>query len=460
MKSIRTIVLVAFALILGLWAFYGERHLEEQNPGYDNRLGRFTFGDLDTVTIESALGTIIGVHQHDTTWQIVYPHNWLGDSYRWESLVRDISASRRDREWLSPPDSLRYYTLEYPNATLRYTFKDHNTPPETLHIGGQSPKKDRGYVRFGTSDSVILTNIAVHKSASKSYFEMRDKKFFETFVPDDVDTVDINTSGDHLRIARNGARWRMLSPLERWADPDTVGQMLERISTLRVQQYVDNPEAALDEFGLGESSIAKLTFSSGDSSVPTETDQLILGSLVSDPRGGYVGVWGMDAARKSTVLGLPLELLPELDRSASSFWDRRMAIYERRLIDSVVVITKDETITVSQDRMGDWHMTSPRVQPAYRPRVNRIVADAERARLLAFAGRSSEIENPELQLKFYHGDDIQGELTFGAAAGELVIASGSAVGEQVFVSLSLFDLLNAPSSEFDVPEAPERPSAR
>lgn len=456
MKLYRTIVLVVLALALGLWAFFGEKYLErrkaERKP--DIRLAQFRAGDIASFTIITSEDTIYAESVGDTTWRIRKPIDWKGDSYRFEVVSRELRTSTRQRSWVAPEDSLRYYTLQYPNARLIYTFKDESAAPETLDIGGSAADEKAGYVKFASSDTVIRTNVAVHQAVARRLHDFRDKSLFEEFFPEKVQRISFRMGRDHLSLERRDGRWRMTEPIDRWASPDTVNRLLSRIESARVERFYDQPDRSSEFFGLGESARAEMTVALTDTAGEhTWENQMRLGTLIPALYGhGYTGVWGEDVARTGTVLHLPLGLLKEIDRRAENYWDRRVAIFERRLIDSVAVIRPNETISLWKDSLEYWHMSSPRVQEAYRPEINHIVALMDRIRAYDFTGQKRDISNPRLEVRLFNGDKLEAYLKIGSRYRSGVYARGSANDEIVILSGEVFDELNVTPDTFNYPE--------
>lgn len=459
MKWIRTIVLVALALILGLWVFYGERHLDdiERKSRPDLRLVRVARDGIDTLTIMTDIDTIRAVSFGDSLWRIIEPVEWRGDPRNWELIVQNLRTSLRERTFLANEDSLRYYTLRYPNATMIYTFRDKSMPAETLLVGGPTPNEKLGYVRFAGSDSVIVTNIAVHQSVLVTLHALRYKWIFEDYLQEPITELRIRRGNDVMRIERQGRRWRMVEPVDRYADADTVARFLKVFADQRVDRFFDHPEREPAFFGLGEPSRAEvvLTASNEDDSVQDDsvrTYRLRIGTLVPALAGsGYIGIWGMDDERQNSVMQLPMDVLFALDRETANFWDRRIAMFERRDIDSVAIAGPNGLIRLSRNEQGLWRMWSPREQSAFRARVNHLIADIDMARTAEFTGRRGDLTKPRLKIELFGADSLHASISFGEFRGDKVYATGSDVDEIVLVNRELFTRLNPTIDEFDEP---------
>lgn len=455
MKWIRTIVLVALALILGLWVFYGERHLDdiERKSRPDKRLVRVARDGIDTLTIMTDIDTIKAVSFGDSLWRIIEPVEWRGDPRNWELIVQNLRTSLRERTFLANEDSLRYYTLRYPNGTVVYSFRDKSMPAETLLVGGSTPNDKFGYVRFADSDSVIVTNIAVHQSVLISLHALRYQWIFEDYKQDPITEVRIRRGNDAIRIERQGSRWRMIEPIERYADADTVARFLKTFTDQRVDRFFDHTDREPAFFGLGEPSRAEVILAATSDDDSVRNHHLRIGTLVPALTGpGYIGIWGMDNDRQHSVMKLPMQVLFEIDRETANYWDRRIAMFERRDIDSVAIAGPNGTMRLSRNEQGLWRMWSPREQSVFRARVNHIIADIDMARTVEYTGRRGDISNPRLKIELFGGDSLHAAISFGEFRGDKIYATGSDVDEIVLVNRELYNKLNPTIDEFNEPE--------
>ena len=454
MKLIRTVILIALALILGLWAFYGERHLDEQRRAGipDPHLCRFEPSLIDSLVIITGADTTIAVVVSDTTWRIVKPVLWDAESSRFGAILRDLASSGRERMWRVPPDSMRYYSLEHPHAKVIYASRYGYVDSDTIFIGEGAANEKQGYVRFAGSDTVIMTNIAVHRSVLKSLYDFRKKQVFSSFVPAEIAEIKLRRGDERVEFVRRGERWRMIEPIDRWADADTINKLVKEFKDKRIASFADHPpQEELWRFGLGDRSRGEAEFIMVDDSTREIPDRhLRIGTLVPANDGrGYVGFWAMDQSRPNSIMRLPLDVLRQSDRSVENFWDRRIAIFERQDIDSVAVVRPNRTISVSRDTSATWRMSAPRSQHAYRPRVNYLVSDIHRARIGGYTGRHGEIANPTLRIGLFHGTELYGEIVFGQIRGNLVEVTGSDIDEICYTSKELFDKLNPEVDEFN-----------
>lgn len=452
MKWIRTLVLVVLALILGLWVFYGERNIDDKarRSRPDKRLVRVARDGIDTLTIITDIKSVKAVCYGDSLWRIIEPFEWRGDSRNWELVVQNLRTSMRERTFYANSDSLRFFSLKYPNATVIYTFRDKSMPAETLYVGSATPNDKLGYVRFSGTDSVITTNIAVHHSVLLSLPSFRYKWIFEDYDQDFVTSVRIRRGEDELRMTRDGNRWRMTHPVKRFADADTVARFLKAFTDQRVEQFYDNVEKSPEFFGLGASSRAEVELGALTESGEGRLHHLRIGTLVPSLSGyGYSGVFAMDEERQQAIMQLPIDLLYQIDRETTNYWDRRIAIFERRDIDSLSIAGANGKISLSRTEQGMWRMWSPNDQQAKRSRVNYVVADMDMARTAEFTNRPGTINNPRLKIELWGSDTLHAWISFGDFRGDKVYATGSATDELVLVDRSLYDKLNATVDEFN-----------
>jgi|GEM_PF-1221201 len=469
MKRTWTVVLVVVALALGLWAYYGERYLDERARAkmLAKKLVHFNEQDVAAVTLIAAGDTVMGTKQPDNKWQIERPIIWPAESWVWESLVREVRASNRDRMWVVPQDSLRFYGLDPPRMRVVFHVRPAKAAEawtDTLDVGIMTPTDSRCYVRFPRSDTLITTSLSVYSSALKNLFDLRDKTVL-VVEPTRVQEITITqahsagSKGARLTFEREGENWRMTTPYLRAADPDTMNALLNEIKNTKAAAFIDNP-SAVTSFGL-DPPVAELRLVLGVGTDRVEK-RLLIGSAARKLGGstGQAGnAYAMDPSRNS-VMEVPGTLVRQINRPAENYGDRRLAKFERREINRVAVATPESTITVAMDTTATWHLQPPHTGTVKRWRVNTLVADADLARAKEFidAPGSYGLEHPRLSVRLYHDDELKSEIDFGNAKGNMMYARGSATHHVVLVDAQLMNKFRVSVEELIERPVPPQPS--
>lgn len=455
MKWIRTALLVLVALALGLWAYYGERHLDKKEAEHKaaNRLFQFTANSVAAITLVTSEDTIHAVRQMADQWAIERPVPWTAESANWESVVRNTLFGERERGWIVSADSFHFYGLDPPRARVVFHLRGETQTSDTLDVGIQTPTGSRCYVRFPRADSVFTTTVSVYSAAVRRLFDLRDKTVMP-LTQEMVQEVAIARGRTDLSLRRDDGTWKMTSPTPRSADNDSVTALLRDITTARASAFHDRP-TDLRRFGLDPPTAElRLVASTGGQ---TLEKRLLLGSSVTGavqgaaPPSRYV----MDPSRNS-VMEAPGSLFKSAMRPPENYWDRALTRFQRRDINRVSVVSPDSTIEVSMDTSATWRFAEPHEYEGTckRWRVNTIVADADLARGTVFVDGPGPygFDHPQLSVILYHDADEKSRIDFGRSRGDMVYTKGSATDQVFLVDRQLMKKFQV--STFELKELP------
>lgn len=450
-RWIRTGAILVVALALGLWAYFGERHLDaralekrlqrkvtriptEKMAGFTLIINNPTAPKPDTVVVER-----MGANE----WQIVHPVTWPGEAAEWRSLAMNLPNAWKKRGWLSNPDSLSFFGLHPPLVRLVIKPLDPSARADTLDIGKATPTDNACYVKYPRSDSVFVTDVILVTSTLKSLHTLRDKSV-APIDPAVVQRINIKRAGNPaMVIERRGDLWRMTSPLDRSVDRDTVNAFLREIQMARAAMFYDEP-APMATYGLDKPTAeVEIVMASGGR---VGRRVVLLGSQVTgippERFGGQPVYFAKDADRPP-VMEVPGGLAYNMKRPPDLYWDRHLVVFERREINRVELVTPDRTIAMSADTSSNWRFESPLSGGVKRWQVNGLVASADMARIKQFAntaGGATGLDRPRLGVRLYSGAELKGYIEFGASQGNLVYARGSNTGDAVLVDRQTMDL--------------------
>ena len=464
-KWIRTIILVVVALALGLWAYFGERHLDK--VALEKRLEQ----KITRIPTEKIAGFTLIINnpnaaKPDTTvvervgadeWQIVHPILWPGESTEWRAIAQNLPRAWKQRAWKSSPDSISFFGLKPPLVRLIIKPVDSAMRPDTLDIGKATPTDNFCYVKYPRSDSIYTTDVILVSATLKSLHTLRDKSV-TPIDPSLVQRITVKRGGaDSMVIERRGNLWWMTSPLERSVDRDTVNALLKEVQMSRVAVFHDTP-AAMETYGL-DRPVAEVEFLMAyQGRLARRT--LFLGSKVpnvpNEQSGGQPVYYVKDADRPP-VMEVPGGLGYNLKRPMEFYWDRHLAVFERRDINRVELVTSERTVAMSADTLANWRFESPLSGGVKRWQVNGIVANLDMARVKQFVERpvaATGLDRPRLSVRLYHDKELKASVDFGAPHGGLVFARGSNNNGPVLVdkqTMTLFMLSVDDLKELPIP---------
>ena len=460
----RTLVLVGVALALGLWAYYGERQfdIDPAAARLEMQLGRFEQTDVDTITIITGADTIRAGRRGSALWVIDQPVLWPAESSKWESIVRNIRTSRRERAWVVSADSLPYYQLDPPRARVILSMRGENAAPDTLDIGQPTPIDSRSYVRYTPSDTIMTTSIAVHNAVLKGLYDLRDKSLVVGFDPAIVQQFHMERGEETFTIAREGDRWKMTEPVERYVDKDTMNALLDGLKDFRAVRFHDHPQS-LGSYGLEPAAaVAGLTLAEG---VQRGQVRILVGRQAEPSPGVHdPGLYVMDATRDMSVLVAPKDFAKQIRRPMADYWDRHVALFQRHRVNRLSISSPESTFTMSQDSIYLWHLDPPHEGEAKRWAVNRLVAAIDEARVKRFIATRGDygLNPPRLSVTLFRDEEVLGRVDFGKTSGSSVYATGLTGEEVVLVDRELLDRVPRTVKGFTdaLPPRPPAPQTR
>jgi len=249
MRSRNLIILASVAVALGVFIFFVERH----RPTTDARLERADrlFQDLDGDTVvglelETSHGPI-RMARTDDEWRLVEPLDYPADAAVVKTLIDAIANLDVERTLpvgeVAPGD----YGLDAPN--LGVTLVDSQGGRFSLAVGDEIPLGSNRAVLRDNEETIILVPGFFVASLDKDADRWRSRDVVD-LLEQDLESVEIDTAEDRIRVERAGGRWQLQEPLADLADPDQMRSLISELNTLRVSEFlsddVDGGELGLD----------------------------------------------------------------------------------------------------------------------------------------------------------------------------------------------------------------------
>lgn len=249
MRSRNLIILAFVAVALGVFIFFVERH----RPTTDARLERADrlFQELDGDTIvalelETSHGPIL-LAKTDDEWRLVEPLGYPADAAVVKTLIDAIANLDVERTLpvgeVAPGD----YGLDAPD--LGVTLVDSRGGRFSLAVGDEAPLGSNRAVLRGNEEAIILVPGFFVASLDKGADQWRSRDVVD-LLEHDLESVEIETAEDRIRVEQVGGRWQLREPLADLADPDQIRSLISELNTLRVSEFlsddVDGGELGLD----------------------------------------------------------------------------------------------------------------------------------------------------------------------------------------------------------------------
>lgn len=174
----------------------------------------------------------------------------------------------------------------------------------------------------------------------------KDKVF--TVEPDKIEEISIRAeSGEQTTLKKTGTEWQIVSPVTARPDASEVSGLTSNLSTLEIQQVVDENAADLKEFGLAQPRV-QVAFKAGG-----QEHGLLIGSKTPPGTDLY-------AKRPSDnkVFLIPSFVDSTFNRKTFDLRDKTALRVEREKLDTLEVVLPERTLRFAKAN-GEWQMTAP-----------------------------------------------------------------------------------------------------
>jgi hypothetical protein len=169
-----------------------------------------------------------------------------------------------------------------------------------------------------------------------------------TVEADKIEEITIRAeSGEQTTLRKSGTDWQIVSPVSAKPDAAEVSGLTTNLSTLEMQQVVDENAADLNEYGLAQPRI-QVTFKSGGK------DQALLIGRKTPPGSDLYA----KRANENKVFLIASHLDSTFNRKTFDLRDKTAIRVDREKLDALEVVTPERTLRFAKAD-GEWQMTAP-----------------------------------------------------------------------------------------------------
>jgi len=349
------------------------------------------------------------------------------------------------------PADLLSFGLNPPQILIILKFPDHE---EQLLMGDDAPTSSAYYIKRGQESRVLLVD---HQTGDlkRSLGEERSvkawrKKEIAELAPDQLKTIRLDYGDRAFALAKEGNEWWLREPLHTLADRLTVNGLLQTISSLTAEDFIDvNKPREQKKFGLpkmtltlsgdSQSQIVKFYRSSGPTRGPAqdkrdkkEVDRFYAVSTSEEPI--YV------------LKGQGLDNMMQKDLPALR--DKAVLNIERSAIQEIRIQNGQEAFSLFKKGDG-WRMDDQKTE-ADKEKVMKLLDELDLLKAQKFVednpkGLSSYgLASPQQQITFYDQNKKPlGKLLLGKHQGDLVYAKSDFRPVVVLVKKTILDSIHS-----------------
>jgi hypothetical protein len=371
MDSRRNIIMLAVLLGLGAYIYFVE-FAKQEEAEEAKKLLQF---DPDAVTNVALVypDREIELKKDDEKWHLTKPISVEAEMSSVEALVKAVNTAEVSRTLEEPQGDMALYGLNEPVVKVQLTLKDGTQLPQ-IAIGKDTPVGHSVYVQKANGKEILLTPQVLRLGMTKETKDLRNKTVVafqkdevsqieirrpqkpgeqETQdvqdatavqdepdaqgVQDATDVTDTREATDTTIVLRKvDGDWTLDQPVSAQADAATVSTFLSSLSSMRAQDFIEEPLLPAKEFGLDPPQLSVVLTLGDDGRKKT----ILVGSEKSTDQEGVTQrhVKREDA---ETLYLVGDWTFRDLNKTASDFRDKTVAHFAKDTVVRVEVKRQD-----------------------------------------------------------------------------------------------------------------------
>ena len=369
-SAVLAILLVAVG---GFYYFYEVRGAPERERA-ESRKGRvFSAEPADVTAVElKRPDDTVALKRDGDVWRVTAPVAARGNRGTIDETLTTILTAKMDREIDAKPASLADFGLEKPAAQVLLTLKDGKQVG--IDLGAKSPTGVWVYAREHGKPAVFVLSEGVLRDATRPVVDFRDRTIL-TFERRDVTGVDIVTETDTIAVEPAGDKWRMTRPTALAADAAEMNDLLDKLATAKVKDFVAEAPRSRDAYGL-ERPLRVSVHTGKDKDRATRT--LLVGRVDADKKGVYAMRDG-----ETSVLLLPEEIGKLVPRNVGAIRNKQLVEFERDRVERIDLESPKGAVTLVREK-DRWTITTPQALPADQVETGALLARLRELRAQGF----------------------------------------------------------------------------
>jgi len=391
MKFRTTLIAALLLALFGAYVYFFEyKKAEEEKKQEEEEKQVFSIDweKLEGLEITNAHGTFLMEKREaeaeeggpsdaqQTEWRITEPLHADADDSAINGMVSNLKGVKLEQVVTESPESLEYYGLKEPEIRIALRVAEGVEAPPPLLVGAKSPIGSNSYAMWEGDEKVLLLSTHLNPQFDKGLYDLRHKKLF-AFKREDVERLRILRSGDpEMELAKEGDRWEILLPFRARASETEVDQILNKLTTLKAEKFVDEAPKDLVDYGL-ERPVWKIE-------AVLKPDQtkatLLIGSLHQEQGKGYLYA---KREERPEVVSLGMDIIGTFAKDAEEFREKKVMPFKTWKVRKVELDGKGLDVTLEKRDGQKWWIEAP------------IEARADGTRMSVLLGAVNRLEGVE-----------------------------------------------------------------
>ena len=166
-------------------------------------------------------------------WQIEKPVTVKADAEVVDDILFGVDSLKAVEFVAEQPKNLSRYGLDFPS--LQISFFTQDAEPAILLLG--RIKGDTVYTKAQNAERVVLVNSDLLELIGLGVAGLRDKQVLR-FESDEAFKLTLRHDDVQLTCQKQGANWRLVSPVQEDANNGAVNSIVYRLSDLKVEKFL------------------------------------------------------------------------------------------------------------------------------------------------------------------------------------------------------------------------------
>ena len=434
-RSGSTIVLVVIAAAFGAYLYFVDAKKPIVDKDAKPKVFTVDASAINQLEVKSASGDVTALKKDASGWTLTKPAAGPADQNSAADVAASLASLDQDRVVDENPSDLKTFGLADPRIRVTFNVSGEQSTRELL-VGDKNATGMGLYAKLPNDKRVFLIPNSAESSLNKSTFDLRDKTALK-ITPEKVDSVELASSKQTIRLVKAGDQWKLVKPIEAPADYTAVEGLIGQLQSAQMATLKDNPDEVKDlkKFGLDKPEVTATIDSAGAATV------LQLGSTAENGT-----MWARDPARP-VVFSITNGVADELRKAPSDF--RRKEIFEFRPFNATrFQITRGSDTRVFERVKGTdgnpdtWKQTAPQTKTVDASNLEGALLDISNLRADAFldkAGPTTGLDHPNAVITVKYDEGKKEETVKFGGSGPDVFASRPDQPGALKVEMGKFD---------------------
>jgi hypothetical protein len=399
MKGLRSfLVLLIVAAALGGYLYYDSKHESTDDKKQEKVFADVQSEKIDQITVKSEKGDTTTAAKQGNKWQETQPAAVAADEAEISGITTNLASLSLSRVIDEQPTDYKQYGLDPARIEVGFRLGSQN---RKILLGQKTPTGSDLYARLPDKPRVFLVPSYLETTFNKSPFDLRDKTILK-IDRDKVDALTIETADRTIKVAKQGADWRLSAPIDARADFSAIEGLLGRLNTTQMKAVTtpDADAAALKEYGLDKPA-ATVRVTSGSAQA---------GLAIGKSAGDGI-VYAKDLSRPM-VFTVESAFADELKKPVDDL--RLKDLFDARSFNTtrLDIVRAGQTIAFEKDK-DTWKQVTPAPKAVDGAKVDALLTALTNTRATGFADKAPALDAPELTATLKFDEGKQDKVTFG-----------------------------------------------